>query len=407
MRRTNCSLVLIYHSKGLNIPDLVSPQFSDVDLTFTIASAAAFVMRVPCPVPVQTSFGAMFDRPAVFLELTDDQGNKGLGEVWCNFPSCGAEHRARLLETALFPAILDVAFDSPNICFTHLEKQFARLAIQAGEPGPIAQCIAGVDVALWDLVARRANLPLFRLLGGTNATIPTYASGINPVNAAQTVARCRAEGHRAFKLKIGFNRAADLENIAQITAALGPDEAFMVDANQAWSVDEARDMLPQLADFSLGWLEEPIMADRPTEEWLSLALASSVPLAAGENMINALDFAQGISRPALDVIQPDLCKWGGISGVLPIAKDIIAAGKRYCPHYLGGGIGLAASAHLLAAVGGDGLLEIDSNDNPLRNQLFAPPVAGGQMKLAEASGLGVADQFTSFLASDIAKGDIK
>ena len=134
---------------------------------------------------------------------------------------------------------------------------------------------------------------------------------------------------------------------------------------------------------------------------------SPVPLAAGENMITAQDFAHGISRPALDVIQPDLCKWGGISGVLPIAKDIIASGKRYCPHYLGGGIGLAASAHVLAAVGGDGMLEIDSNDNPLRNMVFAPPVTGGQMTLPETPGLGVADQFANLVASDIGKGDPK
>ena len=387
--------------------DLISPQFTDIDLSFSVVSAIPFVMRVPSPVPVQTSFGTMFDRPAVFLEVTDDHGNKGLGEVWCNFPSCGAEHRGRLLETVIFPALLGKRFDSPDSCFAQLEKQFARLAIQAGEPGPIAQCIAGVDVALWDLVARRAGVPLFRLLGGTNAYIPAYASGINPANAVKTVERCRAEGHRAFKLKIGFDRAGDLANIAQITAALERDEVFMVDANQAWTVDEALNTLPELAAFSLGWIEEPIMADRPIDEWLALALATSVPLAAGENMISAQDFARGISKPALDVIQPDLCKWGGISGVLPVAKDIMVAGKRYCPHYLGGGIGLAASAHVLAAVGGDGMLEIDSNDNPLRNILFAPPVTRGQLTLLETPGLGVADQFANLLASDIGKRETR
>lgn len=387
--------------------DLISPQFTDIDLSFSVVSAIPFVMRVPSPVPVQTSFGTMFDRPAVFLEVTDDHGNKGLGEVWCNFPSCGAEHRGRLLETVIFPALLGKRFDSPDSCFAQLEKQFARLAIQAGEPGPIAQCIAGVDVALWDLVARRAGVPLFRLLGGTNAYIPAYASGINPANAVKTVERCRAEGHRAFKLKIGFDRAGDLANIAQITAALERDEVFMVDANQAWTVDEALNTLPELAAFSLGWIEEPIMADRPIDEWLALALATSVPLAAGENMISAQDFARGISKPAIDVIQPDLCKWGGISGVLPVAKDIMVAGKRYCPHYLGGGIGLAASAHVLAAVGGDGMLEIDSNDNPLRNILFAPPVTRGQLTLLETPGLGVADQFANLLASDIGKRETR
>ena len=387
--------------------DHISPQYGHVDLSFTITQARPFVMRVSCPVPVQTSFGTMYDRPGVFVELKDGEGNKGLGEIWCNFPACGAEHRARLLETAVFSALIRVSFDTPAQCFSALTKQFARLAIQSGEPGPIAQCIAGVDVALWDLVARRAGVPLFRLLGGTNADIPAYASGINPANAIKTVERCRAEGHRAFKLKIGFDRAGDLANIAQITAALERDEVFMVDANQAWTVDEALNTLPELAAFSLGWIEEPIMADRPVDEWLALALATSVPLAAGENMISAQDFARGISKPALDVIQPDLCKWGGISGVLPVAKDIMVAGKRYCPHYLGGGIGLAASAHVLAAVGGDGMLEIDSNDNPLRNILFAPPVTRGQLKLLETPGLGVADQFANLLASDIGKRETR
>ena len=384
--------------------DLISPKFSKVDLSLTIVRAVPIIMRVPCPVPVQTSFGTMFDRPAVFLELEDSNGHKGLGEVWCNFPACGAEHRARLLDTAVFPVLLGVAFDSPDQCFMSLEKQFARLAIQSGEPGPIAQCIAGVDVAMWDLVARRAGVPLFRLLGGSEATIPTYASGINPLNAAKTVERCRTEGHRSFKLKIGFDWQSDLDNITEISATLKPDEKFMVDANQAWTVDEAYDILPDLAEFSLEWLEEPIMADRPYEEWLTLALSTSVPLAAGENMINAKDFDRGISKLILDVIQPDLCKWGGISGVLPVAQKIITAGKRYCPHYLGGGIGLAASAHVLAAVGGDGMLEIDSNDNPLRNELFGPPIAEGRLVLPDTPGLGVADHFTAFLASDIGKG---
>ena len=66
------------------------------DQSFVIAHARAIVLRVPCPVPVQTSFGTMHDRPAVFLELEDTTGAVGLGEVWCNFPVCGAEHRANL-----------------------------------------------------------------------------------------------------------------------------------------------------------------------------------------------------------------------------------------------------------------------------------------------------------------------
>ncbi len=383
--------------------DIISPNLSSVDLSLTIKKAVPIIMRVPCPVPVQTSFGTMFDRPAVFLELEDQSGHKGLGEVWCNFPACGAEHRALLLETAILPSLFGATFADPNQCFKSLEKKFERLAIQAGEKGPIAQCIAGIDVAMWDLVARRAGLPLFRLLGGTDATISTYASGINPANASDIVDKCRTEGHNAFKLKIGFDRQSDFKNIEEISSNLKPDEKFMVDANQAWTVDEASELLPKLAEFSLGWLEEPIMADRPSEEWLTLSSSSLVPLAAGENIVNGRDFDVEISRSILDVIQPDLCKWGGISGVLPMAHNIIKSGKRYCPHYLGGGIGLAASAHLLAAIGGDGLLEIDSNENSLRDDLFLIPISKGKLTLPDTPGLGVADNFTALLDLVIGK----
>ena len=172
-------------------------------------------------------------------------------------------------------------------------------------------------------------------------------------------------------------------------------------------LDEASDILPDLAEFSLAWLEEPIMADRPYEEWLKLSSSSSVSIAAGENILNARDFDLQISKPILDVIQPDLCKWGGISGVLPIAQKIITAGKLYCPHYLGGGIGLAASAHLLAAIGGDGMLEIDSNDNLLRDALFSVPIKEGWLTLPDTPGLGMADKFSALIGADIAKGTTK
>jgi D-galactarolactone cycloisomerase len=272
------------------------------------------------------------------------------------------------------------------------------LAIQSGEPGPIAQAVAGIDIALHDLAARRAGVPLWRHLGGPAAgpgdgvRVPVYASGINPDRSGETVAALRIGGYTAFKLKVGFGEARDLDNLAAVRAAAGADARVMVDANQAWDLDAAVAMGRRLAELAPEWLEEPLRADRPAHEWQRLAAACAIPLAAGENAIGDDAFDALIAARAVAVVQPDLAKWGGVSGVLGVVDRIAAAGLRHCPHYLGAGIGLLASAHVLAArPTSDGMLEVDANENPLRT-LLCPPLAGlaaGRIALDETPGLGV------------------
>ncbi len=351
----------------------------------------AFVFRAPCATPVTTSFGIMHDRPAVFVRITDADGAYGWGEIWCNFPACGAEHRARLLDTVFRPMLEGRSDCDPGSIWNELRRRTAVLAIQAGEHGPLSQVLAGIDLALWDLAARRAAMPLFRLLGGARSSVPVYASGINPVDSAETALRARGEGHNAFKLKIGFDPQRDKRNLIEMREALGSNASLMADANQAWSLAEAREACAGLEEIGLGWMEEPMRADASAECWASLAQSTSIPIAAGENMAAETQFAHAIDGGAIRVIQPDAAKWGGISACLPIARRALAAGLRYCPHYLGAGIGLAASAHLLAAAGGDGRLEIDVNPNPLRSALTDPifRITQGAIALPEAPGIGI------------------
>jgi len=357
------------------------------------------VLRWPVRVPVQTSFGTMHDRPAVLVRIEDAEGAHGWGEAWCNFPACGAEHRARLIETVLAPLVVGRSFASPHAAFAEMTRQTAVLALQSGEPGPLAQAIAGVDIALHDLAARRAGMPLWRHLAGNAApdgsaalrTVAVYASGINPERPGDTVAALRRAGHTAFKLKVGFGAARDCANLAEVRAAAGAGASVMVDANQAWTLDDATAMAARLAEDGPAWLEEPLRADRPWPEWQHLAKASPIPLAAGENVIGDAAFDALIASGAIAVVQPDVAKWGGVSGLLGVAERVAAAGLRWCPHYLGAGIGLLASAHVLAARGGDaGWLEVDANENPLRTQLCAPlaHIDQGRMTLPAGAGLG-------------------
>jgi L-alanine-DL-glutamate epimerase-like enolase superfamily enzyme len=155
-------------------------------------------------------------------------------------------------------------------------------------------------------------------------------------------------------------------------------------------------MLPKLARFRLDWLEEPVRADCPWSDWHRLKEATRIPLAAGENLAGADAFEAALASGVLGVVQPDLAKWGGLSGCVPVVRRIREAGVRFCPHCLGGGIGLLASAHLLAAVGGDGRLEIDANPNPLREALVGPltEIRAGKAALTDAPGLGIEPDLT-------------
>src|SRR4029079_6448319 len=148
----------------------------------------------------------------------------------------------------------------------------------------------------------------------------------------------------------------------------------MVDANQAWPLDDAIAMAERLAAHAPAWLEEPLRAERPWPEWQRLAERSPVALAAGENAIGDAAFDALIASRAIAVVQPDLAKRGGVSGLLPVVDRIAAAKLRYCPHYLGAGIGLLASAHVLAAsAAADAWLEVDANQKPLRTLAGPPP----------------------------------
>ena len=357
--------------------------------SFTIRSIEAFCYRYPLAAPVVTSFGKMLNRPAVFVRVVDEDGVEGWGEAWSNFPAPGAEHRARLVNEVLAPGLIGREFSDPAQAFEALTGGTEVLALQCGEPGPFAQGISGIDLALWDLSARRQRLPLWRLLGGRSSRIKVYASGINPGGAARTAEAALRRGHRALKLKVGFGAETDLANLSALRAIVGVG-MLATDANQGWSVDQALQMLPRLAAFDLRWLEEPIRADRPREEWRKLRMKATMPIAAGENISSAEGFREVLAEDVLDVVQPDIAKWGGLSACAGLARGILQSGKTFCPHYLGGGIGLLASAHLLAGIGGDGWLEVDANDNPLRD-LFCgavTDVTDGMIALGEEPGLG-------------------
>lgn len=356
----------------------------------SLASVEAFAFRVPIAEPIKVAFGTFRDRPIVLIRVVDTDGAEGWGEAWCNWPSVGAEHRAQL--AADFGGrLIGRDFAGPEALFGTLSRELEVLVLQTGEFGPIAQAVAGIDIAVWDLVARKQGLPIYRALGtGVVASVPVYATGINPDKPEVFAATRQAEGHRAFKLKTGFGAAIDRRNLAALRDTLGPAAMIAMDANQSLDLDAAVLLANAPESQGISWFEEPLRIDAPAEHWNALAARSPIELAGGENL-RGRELDDAVVGGVLRVIQPDATKWGGISGNIGIARDAVVNGKRFCPHVFGGGIALLSALHLLAAAGGNGTLEFDCHPNAGRELIVGDllPVVEGRVPVPVGAGLGV------------------
>jgi len=342
---------------------------------FTLARMDIHVFRADVLKPVVTSFATMASRATVLLRLEDTDGAFGWGEIWGNFPTVTSEHRANLAAWALPSLVVDARVEDPLAYMQGVQGALKTVEVQSDEPGPIAGIAAGLDQALWDLIARRAGVPLRKLLnGGAPDPVPAYASGLNPADAVDVVAASRENGFRRFKLKIGFGADVDHANIRAIKDGMGAAEILYTDANMRWSPAEALENVPPLAEFGLGWVEEPMRADQPAEAWRALKAEMAMPLAGGENLRGDAAFAEALEW--LDFVQPDVGKLGGVSGCLAIVLDAIAAGRTYCPHWLSGGAGV---------------LEMDVNENPLRDAVLGTAIslADGDALLPDGPGIGI------------------
>lgn len=366
-----------------------------LDTSIAFDGVDVFHLMAPLAEPRRNAFGEMSHRPALLVRLHDRRGQVGWGEGFCNWPVFGGYHRQRIVTDLLAPSLAGREFPSPQAMWQWLTDRFRPISLQANEPGPFEQTIAALDLAAWDMVARRAGLPLHALLSAASKEVPpgpvvplkAYASALTGQTAPKLVPPLIDDGWEGFKIKVGFGHERDLRDVEALRHAIG-SRTIMLDANQRWTLDQALSAAELLALVEPLFLEEPISADAPLCEWKELAEHSAIPLAAGEN-IRGIEPMLAAAGP-LTWIQPDPIKWGGLSGVASIARNVSARGARFCPHYLGGGIGLLATAHLAMAFG-SGWLELDVTENPLRDQLAGGGmgVEGGLVRLSDAPGIGV------------------
>ena len=191
-----------------------------------------------------------------------------------------------------------------------------------GRGGPTVLALSALDMALWDLKARRAGLPLWRLLGGHDPRVPAYAGGIDlhlsPEALIEQTHANREAGHRAIKIKVGRERLSeDVARIEAMRAAFGPDMPLMVDANMAYTVAAALRAARAFAPYDLTWLEEPIPPDDVAGH--AEVAAAGIPIAAGENLRSLWEFKSLIAGGGVAFPEPDVTNCGGVTPFLKVA----------------------------------------------------------------------------------------
>src|SRR3954462_3276151 len=192
-----------------------------------------------------------------------------------------------------------------------------------GRGGPSVLALSALDMALWDLKARRANLPLYRLLGGHDAKVPCYAGGIDLDLSVKDLLKQTdgnlAKGFRAIKTKVGRDLLhEDVERIGAMRKHLGDGFPLMVDANMKWSADEAIRRARALRDFDLVWLEEPTIPDHGAGK-VGVMREGGLPVATGENFRTLWEFQQMISAGGVSYPEPDVTNCGGITVFMKVA----------------------------------------------------------------------------------------
>ena len=258
--------------------------------------------------------------------------------------------------------------------------------------GPAMEALSGVDIALWDLKARAAGLPLASLLGGSPGPVATYVSPIPfRATADETAADAQAyvdQGYKAFKLKIGRSVATDLEHIEAARSAVGGLPLYL-DVNCGYDVPTAIALAKELGRFDIGWLEEPVPPDDPAA-LAEVRRQSPVPIAAGENEFSVVAYRQILAADAVDILQCNIGRCGGVSGMMAIGELCAERGLTVAPHGVGGCANVAASVHVGRAAKAFHSYEANRLLNPLRDGLGIEPtkLVDGCLVASERTGHG-------------------
>ncbi|MCC6179602.1 MAG: mandelate racemase/muconate lactonizing enzyme family protein [Chloroflexi bacterium] len=346
-----------------------------------IVDVQAIPLAIPlAPATPPSPWGQRMRRQVV-VRVLSDEGLVGLGE---GFAMGGTTPLVSAIVHTLRPLLLGQ--DPTRI--ESLTDRLLRATTGLGRRGTGLYAVSAVEIALWDLLGKLRNAPLYDLLGGlTRPSMRAYASLLRYSTPADVAAACRSWAARGFTyLKL---HQTDVASVHVAREAVGADVGLMLDPNAPWTPAEALSMAKALEPFGLTWLEEPIWPPEDYDALAELRTRTRIPIATGENEGTVYGFRDLLAKRPADVIQPSIVKAGGIAEMKRIATLATVAGVPVAPHSFYIGPGLAATLHVAATFAGDALVELPAFE--YEPPLLIEPIAAtdGCVRPPDGPGLGV------------------
>lgn len=329
-------------------------------------------------------------RDVYLVKVYTDDGCVGVGEGF-------ALGSLRSLEAVTDETLKPLLLGEDPRDIERLWQKMYRGTFRYGRRGLVLAAMSALDMALWDILGKAANLPVYKLGGGCRERIAAYASGgyyLEGKGMDTLIAEAagyRERGFSRMKMKIGnLSIEKDLERIAEVKKALGGGISLGVDANNAYDFNQALYMGRRLEEMGVAFFEEPISSDF-LDASVRLAEQLDVPIAGYETELTAFGMKDFIVRRGVDIAQTDAIWAGGITECLKISHLARAWGMTVIPHFSAAAVSLAANMHWGAMVTNCEWFELTQDPNPLRDELAVDPirVEDGHVVLPEGPGLGV------------------
>ena len=386
-----------------------------------IKSVEAYWVSIPIETARQhrSDFGTLTTFDAAILRIETDDGLVGWGEGK-NAAGSAGQYGAlvHLLNHEIAPQLIGRHAGDITAIWEALyngvrHEQAARAGHampQIARRGLTVAAISAVDIALWDILGKHLNQPVWQLLGGRKADrLPAYASG-GWANAAEIGAQLQSYiekgGFRAVKMRVGSMDGAahvSADRVKAARAALGPGVDIAVDAHGTYTVGEAKRFAHLVRDCDLAWFEEPVIADDKPGMATVRAFAT-MPIAAGESEATRFAFRDLAMGGCADILQPDPAFCGGITETMRISALASAFNLRFAPHLWAGAPCFFAGLHVCAASPASFTIEYSCGANPMIHDIIEGSVDAkdGMVAIPDGPGLGFAIS-ESFLAAHVKK----